>query len=79
VAWTDERLDDLAGRMDAGFARVDAELLSLRGEMHDGFRELRGDVETLRSMMFRFLVIVTTSLVAVTVALAGAIAAAALG
>jgi hypothetical protein len=24
TAWTDERLDDLAARMDAGFARMDA-------------------------------------------------------
>ena len=24
TTWTDERLDDLAARMDAGFARVDA-------------------------------------------------------
>lgn len=26
AAWTDERLDDLSSRMDAGFARVDGEL-----------------------------------------------------
>jgi hypothetical protein len=29
VAWTDERLDDLNQRMDAGFARVDADLRGL--------------------------------------------------
>jgi hypothetical protein len=28
--WTDERLDDLAQRMDAGFARVDADIRELR-------------------------------------------------
>lgn len=33
VAWTDERLDDLARRMDAGFARVDADIRGLRAEM----------------------------------------------
>jgi hypothetical protein len=28
--WTDERLDDLAQKMDAGFARVDADIRELR-------------------------------------------------
>jgi hypothetical protein len=28
--WTDERLDDLARKMDAGFARVDADIRELR-------------------------------------------------
>jgi len=32
-AWTDERLDDLANRMDAGFARVDADIRELRAEI----------------------------------------------
>jgi hypothetical protein len=32
-AWTDERLDDLARKMDAGFGRVDAELRVLRSEI----------------------------------------------
>lgn len=33
VARTDERLDDLANRMDAGFARVDADIRELRAEL----------------------------------------------
>ena len=33
TAWTDERLDDLATRMDAGFARVDADIRELRAEI----------------------------------------------
>lgn len=33
VAWTDERLDDLANRMDAGFERVDADIRELRAEI----------------------------------------------
>ncbi len=33
TAWTDERLDDLARRMDGGFARVDADIRELRAEM----------------------------------------------
>lgn len=33
VAWTDERLDDFAQRIDAGFARVDQDIRELRGEI----------------------------------------------
>ena len=33
IAWKDERLDDLARRMDAGFDRVDADIRELRAEM----------------------------------------------
>jgi hypothetical protein len=33
IAWTDERLDDLSRRMDAGFARVDADIRELRAEI----------------------------------------------
>jgi hypothetical protein len=33
VAWADERLEDLANRMDAGFARVDADIRDLRAEI----------------------------------------------
>jgi hypothetical protein len=39
--WTDERLDDLARRMDAGFARVDNDM-----------RELRSEVRDLRQLIF---------------------------
>ncbi len=42
TAWTDERLDDLARRMDAGFARNDADI-----------RELRGEIALLRTTMIR--------------------------
>jgi hypothetical protein len=34
VAWTDERLDDLARRMDAGFERLDREIRDLRNTMN---------------------------------------------
>jgi hypothetical protein len=36
-AWTDERLDDLALRMDKGFDRVDADLREIRRMMLLGF------------------------------------------
>jgi len=33
AAWTDERLDDLSRRVDAGFDKVDRDLRELRSEM----------------------------------------------
>jgi hypothetical protein len=32
--WTDERLDDLAKKVDAGFERVDADIRELRTAVH---------------------------------------------
>ncbi|HEU0018840.1 MAG TPA: hypothetical protein VFQ14_00980 [Thermoleophilaceae bacterium] len=60
VAWTDERLDDLADRMDAGFARTEAALRDLRAEvgvlrtemrteLRDMRTELKGDIGDLRT------------------------------
>jgi len=40
--WTDERLDDLSNRVDAGFERVDSDI-----------RELRGDIGSLRSVIMQ--------------------------
>lgn len=42
IAWTDDRLNDLANRVDAGFARVDADM-----------RELRAEIGDLRSTLLR--------------------------
>jgi predicted nuclease with TOPRIM domain len=39
-AWTDERLDDLAARVDRGFDRVDADIRELRAEMKTGFERI---------------------------------------
>jgi hypothetical protein len=46
TAWTYERLDDLANRMDAGFARVDADIRELRAE-------LRAEIGGLRLTLLR--------------------------
>jgi hypothetical protein len=53
VTWTDERLDDLSRRMDTGFERVDRDIRDLRGEMRAGFVDVRGEIDGLRSLMFR--------------------------
>jgi hypothetical protein len=44
-AWTDERLDDLANRMDRGFDRVDKDIRELRAETKAEFKLFRGEVE----------------------------------
>lgn len=53
AAWTDERLDDLSRRMDAGFARVDADIRGLRTDMRTEIsalrRELRGEMSGMGS------------------------------
>ena len=41
LAWTDERLDDLARRMDEGFARVDRDIRELRTEVTAELKEMR--------------------------------------
>jgi hypothetical protein len=46
-AWTDERLDDLANRMDRGFDRVDKDLRELRGEMDKRFDRVDGRFEAI--------------------------------
>ena len=37
ATWTDERLDDLAHRMDQGFSRVEEELRAMRGDANGRF------------------------------------------
>jgi hypothetical protein len=49
--WTDERLDDLAHRLDDGFNRIDAELRSLRGDMNIRFAEVNGRIDALQRTM----------------------------
>lgn len=49
MAWTDERLDDLSARMDAGFERVDGDLRELRGALVAQGHGLRDEMSTLRT------------------------------
>lgn len=51
--WTDERLDDLARRMDAGFDRVDADVRELRIETREGLAAVRGEIDMLRITLLR--------------------------
>lgn len=49
MAWTDERMDDLATRMDAGFERVDTDVHELRVEVRTVGRELRAEIGAVRT------------------------------
>lgn len=43
-SWTDERLDDLANRMDEGFREVRAEMRQMRSEMTSTSESLRAEI-----------------------------------
>jgi type I site-specific restriction endonuclease len=45
-AWTDERLDDLANRMDRGFDRMDADIRELRTDTKSEFGKARTDTKS---------------------------------
>jgi len=49
--WTDQRLDDMAHRMDEGFARVDRRMDEGFARVDADIRELRGEMNTLRTEM----------------------------
>lgn len=49
-AWTDERLDDLANRMDRGFDRVDRDIRDLRAETNARFDRLESRFDSMQRM-----------------------------
>jgi len=58
-AWTDERLDDLA-------QRIDRDIRELRGDMNAGFADMRGEINGLRSLVLRMGTGIMASVVAAT-------------
>jgi hypothetical protein len=62
-SWTDERLNDLNGRVSDGFARVDADI-----------RELRGDIKSLQRVVVQGFITMSAVMVTGFVGLAGLIA-----
>jgi hypothetical protein len=50
-AWTDERLDDLSGRVSEGFADVRAELRTEIGSVRGEIGSVRGEIANLRKEM----------------------------
>ena len=60
-AWTDERLDDLANRVERGFERVDADVRELRGEMNRRFDAVSARLDGMqRTMILGFATIVAS-------------------
>jgi hypothetical protein len=51
-AWTDDRLDDLANRMDRGFDRVDTDIRELRAEMANRFEGVDHRFEAIDSQLY---------------------------
>ena len=51
MAWTDERIDDAAGRFDHKFDELRDEMREMRAEMRDGFRDLRGEIAANQRQM----------------------------
>jgi hypothetical protein len=54
TAWTDERLDDLSGRMDLGFERVDRRFEQVDCDIRDLRMEMRAGFDSLQTTMTRF-------------------------
>jgi hypothetical protein len=50
-AWTDERLGDLAKRMDRGFDEVKGEVKELRSEMNDRFATVDARFDSMQRTM----------------------------
>jgi hypothetical protein len=53
AAWTEERLDDLAARVDRGFDRVDGDMRELRREVGARLAELNGRIDGLNQTLTR--------------------------
>ena len=54
ATWTDERLDDLAGRVDLGFAGLRREMDRGFEQMDRGFERVDGEIRDLRRTINRF-------------------------
>jgi hypothetical protein len=62
--WTDERLDDLARRVDDGFSRIDADIRSLRTEVSGRFDSLDARLDSLQRTMIQFMGGITIAVLA---------------
>ncbi len=51
MVWTDERMDDFATRVDAGFERVDRDMRDLETRMDAGFTRVDNEFRDVRTEM----------------------------
>ena len=72
-AWTDERLDDLAKRMDKGFEEVKGEVGDLRSEMNARFAAVDQRFDSMqRTMVIGFVSLIASMVGAVFAGVVGA-------
>lgn len=69
--WTDERLDDLNGKVDRGFRRTEADIRELRGEMNDRFDKVDERLYAMQRMMLFGALALSSAFVAGFAALVG--------
>ncbi len=62
MEWTDERLDDLANRIDAGFAEVKRDSRESRQELKGAIEGLRADIEDLHRLMVQSAIAISVGL-----------------
>jgi chromosome segregation ATPase len=63
-AWTDERLDDLASKVDRGFERVETDIRESRSEMKAGFDVVNSRFDSMQRMMVIGFVSINASVIA---------------
>ena len=63
-SWTDERLDDLNGKVDRGFERVDEEFKAVRAEMKEGFDKVDARFDAMNGRFDSLHRVVLTAVIA---------------
>ena len=53
ATWTDERLDDLAQRMDRGFSRIDEDVRTLRSDMNARFDSMERRMDSFQTAILQ--------------------------
>jgi hypothetical protein len=71
--WTDERLDDLAQRMDKGFDEVKGEVRDLRKDMNDRFSSVESRFNLIESRLDAIPRILVIGLSSMTASIVGAL------
>jgi hypothetical protein len=51
MTWTDERIDDLAKKVDDGFEKVDAEIGVLRADVISGFLRVNDRIDRMNHIL----------------------------
>lgn len=77
-SWTDERLDDLNGRVDRGFERIHDDLRAHRAETRSEFKAVRAEMKAgfdgIHRLMIQLSGVVIATLIGAVATLVGVIA-----